>query len=188
MIDIRRLALRLNDLGANIKNATLTKAVHDRSVELRKPDRELECALRDLDRAAEALEGVKVYAMARPLDWHEQKLWNESEDFRRHVKDNLADKVARGLREGDVMQFALVETDNPQTKAVMGQVALFTTGPSVFADDIEAAFQAGAEAMRSSIAAKLADEFKGEDRRAALAYALSIVKAHRVQCPEHMKR
>lgn len=188
MIDIRRLALRLNDLGANIKNATLTKAVHDRSADLRKPDRELECALRDLDRAADALEGVKVYAVARPLDWHEQKLWNESEDFRRHVKRYLADNIARGLRDGEVMQVALVETDNPQTKAVMGQVALFTTGPSAFSDDIEAAFQAGAEAMRRSIAAKLDEEFRGESQRAALAFALTIVKAHRVECPEHMKR
>lgn len=183
---IRRLALRLNEIGSAIRSATLMTVVRDRSAELRKPDHTLDRALDDLRQASGALEGVKVYATTYPLDWHEQKLWDTSEDFRRHVRDNLAANVARGLR--DIIQLDLIDTDSPQVKAVMGQVMLVTAEPQAFTDDIEAAFQAGAEAMRRSIAAKIDAEFRGEDQRAALAYALSVVRAHRVEAPEHMKR
>jgi hypothetical protein len=191
MFDIRRLAVRLNDIGSKIRSATLTKAVRDRSAELRKPDFTLEHALRDLDQAADALESVKVYAVAKPLDWHEQKLWNESAHFRQDRKQRVAENIARGIL--DSIQFDLIETDAPNVKALMGQLAIVTAEQQAFTADIEAAFQAGAELMRRRLRERLIDmrrSGKGQSMAPleSLEQMIDATSTARVEAPEHMRR
>lgn len=189
---IQSLADRLNDLSKSLSSAALLNQVRDRGAEIRKPDFSAERALRDLASASEALGGVKVYAVARPLGPAGHKAWETNPAYRERLWEDLAMEIGRGLHREGCVETRLVETDEPGVMAVVAEAAIVTPPSSVrhFANEANDAFKAGAEALRRVIK-RGADAIRNctaEEGFARVCALIDSAKASQVEAPDHLRQ
>lgn len=188
---IRTIAVRLSDIGARLRTTILLEEVRKRTDVIERPDFKVDEAMRDLSKAASALESIKVYAVGRPLDWHEEELWRDTPDFRDRIAGDLAAKIGAGLLNAGAIRISLVDTDKPGVKAALAEVAVVTAESDVFSKDIATAFRAGVDGLKRQLIDYIAHRMprmRSQDELQHIARVIDNMKPEQIQAPAMMRR